>query len=184
MFVSSIPVVAGVGHEIDTTLADLVADVRALTPSEAAERLVPKLDDVRAILTEAQKRLRQSIANRFDQAENELAQLASRPVLTQPLARIRQAAIQVDYLEQSLNQSIDTMIHRSEQALGSLAGRLNAINPLAVLARGYSLTTGGDGVLLRHVEQVAVGDKISTRISDGVIRSSVEQVDPLPGAEA
>lgn len=183
IFASEIPVISGVGHEIDTTLSDLVADVRALTPSEAAERLVPKLDDVKAILFEAQKRLRRAIVNRYDQAQNELKQLASRPVLTQPLTRIRQSAIQVDYLEQSLNQSMEASMQRRAQSLGNLAGRLNAISPLAVLARGYSLTSRTDGELIRGCQQVAVGDKISTRIADAVIQSSVEKIEPLPDHE-
>lgn len=176
IFASTIPVVSGVGHEIDVTLSDLVADVRALTPSEAAERLVPQIDGVKDMLLAAQQRLRQSIASRFRGAQDELDQLASRPVLTQPLARVRQAAIELDYIEQTLESRMKALLRNRHAEISSLAGRLNAINPLSVLARGYSLTTDKNGALLTDCQTIAEGDRIATRLANGTIESRVERV--------
>jgi len=175
---STIPVVSGVGHEIDVTLSDLVADVRALTPSEAAERLVPNYQDVAAMLDSAYQQMNQSMLGRIRNARFQLESLASRPVITQPLERIRQSAIELDTLESSMNRAVRQGISRYDQELKEMAARINSVNPLAVLARGYSLTSSAEGRLLVDCESVRPGDKISTRLASGSIISTVEQTNP------
>ena len=173
---STVPVISGVGHEIDVTLSDLVADVRALTPSEAAERLVPNYSDVTGLLKSTHQRLTQSVVARVENAHQRLGALASRPVITQPLERIRNAAMGLDQFERNLNGAVARRFEKSDQQLKQLVARMNAINPLAVLARGYSLTTAADGELIRECSSVQSGDKISTRLSDGTIVSTVDTV--------
>lgn len=173
---SSIPIITGIGHEIDVTLSDHAADVRALTPSEAAERVVPELDEVRAGLDMLLRRLRRSVLVRYDQAQRELQDLASRPSLTKPLERVHQHAMQLDFLEQRMNAAFQRVATARKQQIVTLAGRLEAMNPLAVLARGYSLTTLPTGQLLTDCENISVGDTIATRVANGQLTCRVEDI--------
>ena len=156
---SNIPVVSGVGHEIDVTLSDLAADVRALTPSEAAERLVPKLDDVVGWLGGTHQRMTQLLVGRVRAAHQQLGALASRPVLTQPLEKIRHSAMELDLIEKRLHRSASDLLKKKQQKLEQMTLQLDAINPLSVLARGYSLTTDESGKLLSDCISVKQGDK-------------------------
>lgn len=177
---SAIPVVSGVGHEIDITLADLVADVRALTPSEAAERLVPNYEDVVATLDSTHQRLTHLVVSQIQQAHQRLAALASRTAITQPLERLRLTAMELDFLETKLNRAIDRTMEGFNAELAGIAGRLESISPLAVLARGYSLTTLESGELMRNVESVKPGDRVTTRVANGLIRSKIDEIFPEP----
>ena len=177
---SEIPVVSGVGHEIDITLSDLAADVRALTPSEAAERLVPNLDDVVGWLGGTHQRITQLLVGRVRSAHQELGALASRPVVTQPLERIRQAAMEIDTLESRLNQSATNRLKNCQQQLDQMTLQLESINPLSVLARGYSLTTDEAGKLVNNCSSVQPGDKIISRLNKGRVISVVESSSDTP----
>jgi len=174
---SKIPVVSGVGHEIDVTLCDLAADVRALTPSESAERLVPKLDDVVGWLATTQQRITQLLVARVRLAHQELSALATRPVVTQPLERARQSAIELDLLERRLNRSVVNRLESCQQQLNQMTLQLEAINPLSVLARGYSLTTDQTGSLVTNCNSVRPGDKILTKLEKGKLVSFVETIE-------
>jgi exodeoxyribonuclease VII large subunit len=173
---STIPVISGVGHEIDVTLSDLVADVRALTPSEAAERLVPNYSDVAGMLKSAHQRMTQSVVSRIENAHQRLGAIASRPVITQPLERIRNAAMGLDQIERDLNGAVKRRFEKSDQLLKQLSARMNAISPLAVLARGYSLTSDTKGQLIVDCDSVDAGEKITTKLSDGTIVSTVDTI--------
>ena len=175
---STIPIISGVGHEIDVTLSDLAADSRALTPSEAAERVVPDIADVRRFLTQCQLRLANATRSKFYAATSELKALASRPVIQRPLESLRQAAMELDFLEKSICRSADQQIARHRHELASLAERLNSISPLEVLARGYSLTSDSAGNLVRACKSIDLGDTIQTQIADGVITSQVTTIQP------
>lgn len=178
IYQSSIPVVSGVGHEIDVTLADLVADVRALTPSEAAERLVPNYDDIVSTLASTRQRLTQVVISRIRQSHQQLAGLAARTVITQPLERLRQSAMELDFLDSRLNRAFEQSMEAFKLELAGIAGRLESVSPLAVLARGYSLTTGESGGLVLNADSVAPGDKIATRVFNGVIKSTIDEITP------
>ena len=179
IFASDIPVVSGVGHETDVMLSDLVADVRALTPSEAAEKLSPDLADVSSWLEGVRQRLVRGLVGSVETAKARIDHLASRTVLTQPLERIQQAAIEVDHLESRLNSSATRKLAEFDHGLKEMAARLNAISPLAVLSRGYSLTSDVKGQLITKVDSTKPNDTISTRVSDGVIESVVKQTKAL-----
>ena len=175
---SKIPVISGVGHEIDVTLCDLVADARALTPSEAAERVVPDVADVQRYLIQCQQRIKNALRSKFRAAQNELDFLTSRPVISQPLEPLRQAAMDLDFLEKSIHRTAEQQIARHQLELASLADRLNSISPLQVLARGYSLTTNSAGNLISACKSVDLGDTIQTQIADGMITSQVKTIQP------
>ena len=178
IYASSIPIISGVGHEIDVTLSDLAADSRALTPSEAAERVVPDIADVYRYLEQSQQRLANATRSKLRSATEELNALASRPVIQRPLESLRQAAMELDFIEKSICRTAEQQIARHRMELASLADRLNSISPLEVLARGYSLTSDSAGNLISTCKSIDLGDTIQTQIADGVITSQVKTIQP------
>ena len=173
----SIPVISGVGHEVDVTLCDLVADVRALTPSEAAERCVPNQADLIAGLNNYQRALGVHLMNRFQSAQRQLDALQSRPVIARPIDRLRRAAMELDSIEGQLHRGGKRIVSDGQHQLGKIAAKLEAINPLSVLARGYSVTTDADGKTLTDCHQVQPGDNITSRLAKGSVVSRVESLE-------
>jgi exodeoxyribonuclease VII large subunit len=163
-----------VGHEIDVTLADLVADVRALTPSEAAERVVPAADEVRDFLARQRARLASALGARLSAARARLDAVAACRVFRRPLERVQLLARRLDELEGRARRGVGGRLERARADVRALAGRLESLSPLAVLARGYSWTTRADGQLVRAAAEVAVGDRLRTRLAAGEITSRVE----------
>ena len=178
VFASRIPVVSAVGHEIDVTLCDLVADVRALTPTEAAERVVPSADEVLAGLQNFRGRLAASLRNRAAAAQMRLAQLAQQRFFRRPFQLVQDRSRRVDELELRSTRAIQRQLARAKDRVAALAGRLDSLSPLAVLSRGYSLTyRTGDGQLVRDAATLSVGQQITSRLERGQVISRVEQID-------
>lgn len=172
-----IPVVSAVGHEVDVTIADLVADRRALTPSEAAELVVPLESDVQLELDLVRQRLVNSLRQQTQRARLRLDSVASRRCFSRPLERIQEQSHRLDDLEGRLKRGMKQAIESSKQQLQSFASSLNALSPLAVLERGYSLTKRvSDGVLVRDASTIAVGDQISTLLAHGSVISEVRAI--------
>jgi len=179
IYESEIPVVSAVGHEIDVTLSDLVADVRALTPSEAAERVVPAMDDVRQTLRVQQQRLVTALRKRAMMARAHLDALAARRVLRKPYERIHELSRRLDELAQRSERAMKRRVTEQKRGITAIAARLESLSPLGVLARGYSLTQRAtDGQIVRASGDVTVGDTIVTRLADGQIQSRVETITP------
>lgn len=173
---SAIPVVTGIGHEDDLTIADLVADVRALTPSEAAERVVPDRDELTESLRATRLRLRNLLVGRLDQAQTRLQQLAGRPCFRYPLEPLRERERRLDELGERLSRSMRRRLEVAGHRVEAAAGRLDSLSPLKVLARGYSLTRTADSPrVLRHAAEVRPGDRIVTRLASGQLISRVEE---------
>jgi exodeoxyribonuclease VII large subunit len=171
-----IPVVSAVGHEIDVTIADLVADRRALTPSEAGELVVPHRDEVQAELRRLQECLVRGLRGRAASARAQLEALAGRRVFTRPLERLHELAKRLDELDFRMRRSMTNRLELARQQLAGMSGRLDALSPLKVLDRGYSLTRllpGGE--VVRSIDQVAPGDELETTLKDGKIRSRVTE---------
>jgi exodeoxyribonuclease VII large subunit len=175
IFASKIPVVSGVGHEVDVTLADLVADVRALTPTDAAEKVVPKQSEMLAWLREAEQRLGASLANRWRSARQQVDSLANRPVLARPLELVQQLGQRLDDLQLRLQGPIERRLERARAQCDQLAGKLESLSPLGVLKRGYSLTLCG-GEVISDSSAVIKGDLLETHLATGAIFSRVERV--------
>jgi exodeoxyribonuclease VII large subunit len=179
IFRSRIPVVTGVGHEDDLTIADLVADVRALTPSEAAERVVPDRLEVLTWLEGLQVRCRATLLKRLELARSRLDDLAGRRCFRAPTERLRDEERRLDDWADRLERAVKQRLLLARQGLQAAAARLESLSPLNVLARGYSLTRKEEErELLRRADQVRPGDRLRTRLRHGEVVSRVEVVGP------
>jgi exodeoxyribonuclease VII large subunit len=172
-----IPVVSAVGHEIDVTVADLVADVRALTPSEAGELVVPHRMEVRAELVGLAQHLTQALRSQAANARARLELLASRRVLTRPVERLHDLARQLDELDLRAKRAIGNRLKMERQKLATAGGRLEALSPLKVLERGYSVTRlFPSGEVVRSFDQAHAGDVLETLLQNGRLKSRVEDI--------
>jgi exodeoxyribonuclease VII large subunit len=178
LFASRIPVVSAVGHEIDVTIADLVADHRALTPSEAAERVVPNRAELLDALSGVETRLTELMASRLEVAWQRVGDLAGRRAFRMPLERVRELERRLDEWGDRLHRAARKRWERADQAAAAAAGRLKSLSPLNVLARGYSLSRSESGQVLRDAEQVRPGDRLVTLLHRGSVVSRVEDVEP------
>jgi exodeoxyribonuclease VII large subunit len=181
---SSVPVVSAIGHEIDVTLSDLVADVRALTPTEAAQRVVPSADEIAASLAHLATRLRTALRQRALRARARLEAIAERRVLQRPLERVRDAERRLDEWHARAARAIDTRLRAARQILDARASQLESLGPLSVLARGYSLTQReSDDALVTDATTLCEGERIRTRYAAGTTISRVEGVRSADDAE-
>jgi exodeoxyribonuclease VII large subunit len=187
---SPIPVVAGVGHEIDVTLADLAADVRALTPTDAAVRISPDRRQLLATVRTLHERLEAGLRRRTATARENLDRLASSRMLVDPSWILRDRRMILDTHEARLQRLMAGGIERARERLVAAAGRLDAVSPLAILARGYSITwlednAGTDaGRAVRPLvsaEGVKTGMRLVTQLATGRILSRVEGIDEDDG---
>jgi exodeoxyribonuclease VII large subunit len=177
MAASKVPTISAVGHEIDVTLADLVADLRALTPSEAAERIVPATEEIRGLMRNARQRMIGALRGRVTMARNRFQSLASRRVLKQPLDRIHDLARRLDELESRGQRAVGHRLSRARSLLEMHTGKLESLSPLGVLARGYSVTqVTTTGQVLRNADEVQVGQLVSSRLERGELVSRVEEI--------
>jgi exodeoxyribonuclease VII large subunit len=178
IFHSTVPVISAVGHEIDVTIADMVADCRALTPSEAAELATPHREELLDWLDGLQTKLRNLLVQRLEVARGRLGDLVERPAFRLPLERVRQTERRLDEQADRLERSARQLIFRGRERLAAQAARLESLSPLNVLARGYSLTRrAADLVVVRNPEQVRPGDRLVTFVQHGRIYSRAEAVE-------
>jgi exodeoxyribonuclease VII large subunit len=181
IFESKITIISAVGHEIDVTIADLVADCRASTPTHAASLVVPDREEILAGLRGIETRLRDRITNHLTLARRRLDDFAGRRVLGLPLERIRVQEQRLDDWSERLARGAWQRLERSREAWRALSARLEALSPLNVLSRGYSLTRReSDQTLIRSSEQVQPGERLVTLVEHGRIISRVEGSSPLP----
>ncbi len=178
---SEIPVVSAVGHEIDFTISDFVADVRAATPTEAGEIVVPDRAELLVGLRRQRRRMAAALRNAVGSARERVASLASRPVLRRPRALLREKAQRADDLLESLNTALHHRLDMLREQVGGARRRLAALSPRRVLERGYSITLSADGVLLRNVKEVRQDDTIKTRLHEGVVLSRVLKTEEAGG---
>ncbi|MEJ5340127.1 MAG: exodeoxyribonuclease VII large subunit [Thermogutta sp.] len=174
---SRIPVVSAVGHEIDVTLADLAADVRALTPTDAASKVVPSQEELEAVLTGYAIRLRSHLNLRLKAVRTQVEALASRPVFRFPKELVHSRSQRIDEWERRLDQAAGRLLERNRMALNSAAARLESLSPLGVLSRGYSMTlTHPEGRLVREAASLSPGSVVQTRLHRGSFLSRVEEI--------
>jgi exodeoxyribonuclease VII large subunit len=179
IFRSQIPVVSGVGHETDLTICDLVADLRALTPTHAAAHVVPDREEVLRRLADCECRLRERVLRRLDRAKQCLDDLVGRVPFRLPLERVHREEQQLDDWQARLDRAARQRMAMAGERLESYAARLESLSPLNVLGRGYSLTRTEVGrVLVRSPEQVRTGDRLVTVVAHGQIISRVEESGP------
>jgi exodeoxyribonuclease VII large subunit len=174
IFASQIPIISAVGHETDFTIADMVADHRALTPSHAITDLTPDLLELRTTVAQLGSRLNERMTRRIEFARQRVDGLAQRRVFRSPLDRVRDLERRLDELDVRLLRAAVLPLEKARTQLASVAGRLESLSPLNVLSRGYSLTLAPDGSVLRRAESVRAGDVVRTRLATGEITSRVE----------
>ena len=175
IFASKIPVISAVGHEVDWTIADHVADLRAPTPSAAAELVVPSEAEIREHLSKDAQRMVSALLNRVRSAHYRVHQLAERRPFQFPFDAIFQRQERCDELADRLNRAVCNRMRDGKHRMTRLADLIEGLSPLKVLARGYSLTTRADGhTVIRRASDVEVGDLVLTQLAEGRILSRVE----------
>ena len=175
---AAIPVVTGIGHEIDFTIADFAADVRAPTPSGAAEIVVPDRATLLGAVRGLAVRLQQAAQRQLRNAAQRHEQLLARLQRAHPGTRLQQQVQRMDDLDLRLRRAWDTQRTRLMQRLQLAQRHLDAISPLATLQRGYAIVTGPGGDALLDESQVKPGDVIEARVARGRIRAQVVETSP------
>jgi exodeoxyribonuclease VII large subunit len=175
-----VPVVSGVGHETDVSLCDLVADVRALTPTDAAVRMSPDRSALLTHLTTVPPRLAGLVNRRLAEARDRLVRLATSRALTRPERLVTGRRDVVRERAARLERLVDGVLRRAGERLAATAGRIEAASPLQILARGYAVTMRADGAdtgPLRDVAGLRPGARLVTRLARGRVWSIVEATD-------
>ena len=176
LFESVLPVVSAVGHEIDFTISDFVADLRAATPSAAAEIITEHFVASREFITEAGARLRQLAQRRLGNAREDAGQLLHRLQLAHPRRRIDAHLQRLDDLQTALLRGVKNRLQICRSEVQSFEQRLRLLAPENVLARGYSITTdAATGKVIRAASEVQVGQRLKTKLKQGEVRSTVEE---------
>ena len=170
---SDIPVISAVGHEPDVTIADFVADLRAATPSNAAELAVPDQNEVAVWLRQMEGRLAQAMGRKLDSARRDLDRAARCRALQDPMNYVDDKRMVLDYQREKLAAGLNTALSRERQRFGQLASKLDALSPLKVLGRGYAIPRKVDGSVVRSTADVASGDSLNLRVTDGEINCQV-----------
>ena len=170
---SRIPVISAVGHEPDVTISDFVADLRAATPSNAAELAVPDQDSLRQTLDAMSASMSGALQRQLKLSRQRLHTLSLRPVLQSPLNYYDQKRKNLELLKSRLLSAQTQNLSRKNQRYIAMVSKLDAMSPLKVLTRGYSVAQKEDGTILRSVSQVQTGEPIDITLSDGRIHATV-----------
>lgn len=170
----SVPVICGVGHETDFTIADFAADLRAPTPTAAAEQAAIDQSELRAALNDSTRRLERAMEERLQSPLWRLEELSRRLQSLSPRSRIRTGRQQLDELTRRAKSALSHRLLLQRARLTSLEQGLSALNPQAVLKRGYAIVTLPAGMVVRSVEQVHSGDQLCVQVMDGKFGARVE----------
>jgi exodeoxyribonuclease VII large subunit len=177
---SPAPVVTGVGHEVDISIADLVADLRAPTPSAAAELALPDRATLFGLLARDFQRARRALSKRLDEATALLARERDALRVLAPSAQLLARRERLGAASRALARAAQARFERARAGLSGLAGRLESLSPLGVLTRGYAIVRRSrDGAIVRGAGDVAPGDRVSLRVAEAEIEAAVAAVHAL-----
>lgn len=172
------PVVSAVGHEPDNPLCDLVADLRAATPTDAAKRIVPDAAAEQALVTDLRRRSAQALRNWVTREGRLVAQLRSRPVLADPLSALTTRSAEVDRARTAVRRDVTRLLQAESDRVGHLSARLATLGPAATLARGYAVVQTvpdhGDPQILRSTADAPAGSRLRVRVADGAVTAVTE----------
>ncbi|MEN4476849.1 exodeoxyribonuclease VII large subunit [Mycolicibacterium cosmeticum] len=174
------PVISAVGHEPDNPLCDLVADLRAATPTDAAKRLVPDAAAEQAMVTDLRRRAAHALRHWVHREERLIDQLRTRPVLAQPLLALNARADEVQRARAAARRDINRLIAGEGDRLEHLTARLSTLGPAATLARGYAVVQvldGAEAAVLRSVTEAPAGTRLRVRVADGAVITTSEGSD-------
>lgn len=174
IFASEIPIISAVGHETDFTIADFVADLRAPTPSAAAELAVPSGEELFDKFQSAEIRLKAAAKKILENRRLLLKVYADKQVLKDPVSKINEKGIYLDHLTKIFENAVSGVLNKKQQELGLTLSRLETLSPLATLSRGYSVAKDESGKVIKSVTSVKSGDSISVTVTDGAIKAVVE----------
>lgn len=175
VFASEIPVISAVGHETDFTITDFVADLRAPTPSAAAELATTPLSEKREVFHRLELRLERDVSALLTSCRRRLDLLKSRPVMERPLERIYRTMMEVEETQRQLDKEMTNRLMQRAERWQYLTNRLEAASPLAVMARGYVMAIAPSGKLLTSVKQAEVGDILTLQLQDGKIETKIQE---------
>ena len=176
IFDSKIPVISAVGHEPDVTISDYVADLRAATPSNAAELAVPDQQELRKKLSMMQASMEQSVQKTLKLSRQRLTGLAEKRALQSPLNYVEDRRVLLDFLSTRLHAAGQKMLHEKKQRFVRLTAALDAMSPLKVLSRGYSMVTDEAGTLVTSADTVEPGQRIHVSLRSGSLTAQVTQI--------
>ncbi len=172
---SHIAVISAVGHEPDVTISDYVADLRAATPSNAAELAVPDRAELAGSLAHLRRRLERGVSQPVSAARQKLERLGRSSALTDPSNYVRERRLLLDYHSRRLLHALEQVLAGEKGRLGKLAASLDALSPLKVLGRGYAIARSEDGTVITSSEQVEVGQALQLRLREGSLACRVEE---------
>ena len=173
IFNSEIPIISAVGHETDFTIADFVADLRAPTPSAAAELAVANIDDVRETLKAYNNRYKVSLKKRIELMKMSYEKCMTRQAFKNPTQKINEQYMLIDMKVKSLQNSVLLKIKEDKTKFVKEVAKLDALSPLKTLTRGYSIISKQDGKIAKEVKDLSQGEKVSIRLSDGKVDAQV-----------
>lgn len=172
---SRIPVISAVGHEPDVTISDYVADLRAATPSNAAELAVPDQDALRQNLDSMCMAMTTALTRQVKAARQHLQVLSGSPALQSPTGYLEQRRKSLELLQNRLVSAETRTVERKDRQFIELTSKLDAMSPLKVLTRGYALVRREDGMVLKSVRQIEPGERIKVSLSDGSLTAAVTE---------
>lgn len=173
IYESEIPIISAVGHETDFTIADFVADLRAPTPSAAAELAIPNIENVKATLEGYQNRYKISLKKKLELIRLQYEKCMTRQVFANPLQKINEQYMLIDMKVKSIQNSIQNKVKEEKTKFVKEISKLDALSPLKTLARGYSITTKEDGEIISSANQLKTNDKIDIRFNDGTVKGEI-----------
>lgn len=174
---SRIPVISAVGHETDFTICDFVADLRAPTPSAAAELAVPDQQQLKLRVAQMQTAAQRAVEHTISNNSKMLATLMSKRCLATPLFYVEEQAMRLDYVTRAFANAAQVQVARAQRRLAGAAGKLDALSPLKVLSRGYSIAYKGAHVV-KSTADVEAGDTLTVRLSDGMVDCVATKTSP------
>lgn len=177
IFNSKIPIISAVGHEVDTTLADLVADFRAETPSSAAKLIVNKKNEILRLLEQDYLLLTSLMREEINSLKQRLNLVTASPAFKHPLQRIEEFQQDIDNLTHSITLLIGHLIQMAKEKFATVIGKLQALNPIAILTRGFSLTTTMDGKIIKRADSLKKADMVNTKLANGSFQSEVVKIE-------
>ncbi|MFA6321066.1 MAG: exodeoxyribonuclease VII large subunit [Candidatus Omnitrophota bacterium] len=177
IYESEIPVISAVGHEIDYTISDFVADFRAPTPSAAAELVIPRKEDLVGLITTATTRLNNALTGKVNRLAERLTAVKDSYILRQPLNLITQYEQMIDDFRKDINIRVDHLLKMKSENFNLVISKLEAFNPLAILKRGYSVSVKlPEGIILKDIKSIKIGDMVETKLGNGKFKSRVEEI--------
>ena len=170
------PVVSAIGHEPDSPILDLVADVRASTPTDAAKRIVPDVTEETQRIRQLRERAWRHVHGQVDRERHMLDQLRSRPALAAPVALIDERRAALFDMRDRARRHLAHRLDRAADDVGHQLARIRALSPLATMRRGYAVVQGPDGHVVSSTDAITVGDLVDVRFTDGRVRARAESV--------